>query len=102
MLGPQQVASARQLVETLCAAPNVDRVHYPGLESHPQHGLASRQMSGPGAIISFEFHGDQEKLLERVRVFACAVSLGGVQSLIEVPALMTHRPIPRATRRASA
>jgi cystathionine beta-lyase/cystathionine gamma-synthase len=55
-------------------------------------------MSAPGSIISFEYLDDPEKLMERVQVFACAVSLGGVRSLIQRPASMTHRPIPRDIR----
>jgi len=68
-------------------------VIYPGLESHPQHALAKRQMSGLGGMISVVLRGGREaarRVLSSVRVFTCAESLGGVESLIEQPALMTH------------
>jgi cystathionine beta-lyase/cystathionine gamma-synthase len=58
-------------------------------------------MSGPGSVISFRCLGDPEKLMAGTRLFTCAVSLGGVRSLIESPALMTHRPMPRARRLAA-
>jgi len=81
--------------------PQVDKVIYPGLESHPQHELAKRQMSGYGAIISFEIKGGLKaatKFLEACRTFALAESLGGVESLIEHPALMTHASVPAQVR----
>lgn len=97
----RQTDSARVLADALCESPVVADVRYPGLPTHPGHALAGRQMSGPGSIISFRYLGDPEKLLARTRLFTCAVSLGGVRSLIECPALMTHRPIPRAVRHAT-
>lgn len=97
----RQTATARAIAEELCDLPAVTEVRYPGLPRHPQHLLADRQMSGPGSIISFRYRGDPEKLMARTQLFACAVSLGGVRSLIECPALMTHRPIPRAIRHAA-
>ncbi|MFC9438492.1 trans-sulfuration enzyme family protein [Nocardia sp. NPDC057030] len=97
----RQTATARAIAEELCALPAVLEVRYPGLPQHPQYRLAGRQMSGPGSIIGFRYRGDPEKLMARTRLFACAVSLGGVRSLIECPALMTHRPIPRAIRHAA-
>ena len=74
-------------------------VLHPGLESHPQHELAGRQMSGYGGTFSFRLRGGQDavfRLLERVRVFTLAESLGGVESLIEHPATMTHASVPPA------
>jgi cystathionine beta-lyase/cystathionine gamma-synthase len=85
-------AVARWLVERL----GDDRVIYPGLPSHPQHELACRQMRGFGGMISVEL-GTRERaahVLERVRVFSLAESLGGVESLISNPALMTHASVP--------
>jgi cystathionine beta-lyase/cystathionine gamma-synthase len=96
----RQVGNAKAVVEALRASPAVGALRYPGLPEHPQHEIAARQMSAPGSIVTFEYLGDPEKLLERVRLFSCAVSLGGVHSLMEYPALMTHRPVPRDTRLA--
>ena len=81
--------------------PKVRRVYYPGLKSHPQHELARRQMSGFGGMISFEIDGGLEEargFLEGLRIFSLAESLGGVESLIEHPALMTHASIPKEER----
>jgi cystathionine gamma-lyase len=78
-------------------------VHYPGLESHPQHALARRQMRGYGGMISMELRTDlagTKRFLEAVRIFSLAESLGGVESLIEHPAIMTHATIPAETRAA--
>jgi cystathionine gamma-lyase len=94
-------ASALQLARWLESEPKVLRVFYPGLESHPQHGLAQRQMNGFGGIISIELDTDlagARRFLEHCRVFTLAESLGGVESLIEHPALMTHATIPAAQR----
>ena len=94
-------ASALEVARFLEAHPKVARVHYPGLESHPQHALASRQMSGFGgmvtAILATDIDGAR-RFLERCELFALAESLGGVESLIEHPAIMTHASIPRAVR----
>ncbi|MEO7198896.1 MAG: PLP-dependent aspartate aminotransferase family protein [Dokdonella sp.] len=82
--------------------PNVARVIYPGLKSHPQHALAKRQMDGFGGIITIEVKGGLRKarrVLERCRLFALAESLGGVESLIEHPAIMTHASVPAANRK---
>jgi cystathionine gamma-lyase len=81
--------------------PQVERVLYPGLESHPQHALARRQMSGFGGMLAFVIRGGlpaARAFLESLRVFACAESLGGVESLIEHPAIMTHASVPKETR----
>ncbi|MFB3854089.1 MAG: PLP-dependent aspartate aminotransferase family protein [Vicinamibacterales bacterium] len=86
-------ASAVRIARWLEAHPKVDRVNYIGLESHPQHELARRQMNGFGAMISFELKGGYEAgraLMDNVRVATLAVSLGGVESLVEHPASMTH------------
>ncbi len=95
-------ASALELAHWLQAQPQVGRVHYPGLESHPQHGLARRQMSGGfGGMISATLRTDlagTRRFLEAVRIFALAESLGGVESLVEHPAIMTHATIPAETR----
>lgn len=96
----RQVANARALVELLQRSPKVSRVNYPGLASHPQHALCARQMSGPGAIVSFEYLGDVTALMHGLDYFRCAVSLGAVFSLIECPALMTHRVVPDELKRS--
>lgn len=81
----------------------IEWVAYPGLPSHPQHALACRQTSGHGGMLAFRVRGGlaaARRLLERVRIFSLAESLGGVESLIEHPALMTHASMPEANRRA--
>jgi len=83
--------------------PKVRRVFYPGLASHPQHALAKKQMHGFGGMISAELEGtldDARRFLERCQLFALAESLGGVESLIEHPALMTHGSVPVDVRAA--
>lgn len=98
----RHVASALELAAWLQEQPQVERVHYPGLESHPQHALAKRQMTGGyGGMISIDLRTDlagARRFLEGVRIFALAESLGGVESLIEHPAIMTHATIPAETR----
>lgn len=82
----------------------VDRVSYPGLESHPQHALAKTQMSAGGGMVSFELAGGVESgkaFASATKIFALAESLGGVESLVEVPPLMTHASIPAAERHAA-
>ncbi len=94
-------ANALTLAHWLESRPEVRRVIYPGLASHPQHALAARQMSGFGGMISFELIGSVAQaraFLKAVRLFTCAESLGGVESLIEHPALMTHASIPESQR----
>jgi len=94
--------NAQRLAEWLQTHPRVARVHYPGLASHPQHALARRQMQGGfGGMISIELRGgleDARRFLERCQIFALAESLGGVESLIEHPAIMTHASVPPETR----
>ena len=86
-------ANAQSLAALLEGHPAVERVFYPGLGSHAQHELAGRQMDGPGAMIAFELQGGYEagvEMMKRVNLLTLAVSLGGVESLIEHPASMTH------------
>ena len=95
--------SALALAQWLEAHPKVARVHYPGLESHPQYALAKRQMRGGGGMISIDLKSDlagSRRFLEKVHLFALAESLGGVESLIEHPAIMTHASIPAEQRAA--
>jgi cystathionine beta-lyase/cystathionine gamma-synthase len=99
----QHVESARGLAEWLERHAQVERVHYPGLPSHAGYALAARQMKGPGGMITFDLKGGlpaARRFLEALRIFVCAESLGGVESLAEHPALMTHASVPAETRRA--
>src|SRR5246127_1570694 len=96
-------ASALKIAAWLEHHPKIRRVLYPGLASHPQHVLARKQMHGFGGMISAELAGtldDARRFLERCRLFALAESLGGVESLIEHPALMTHGSVPAEVRAA--
>jgi cystathionine beta-lyase/cystathionine gamma-synthase len=98
----QHVASARTLADRLATHKQVERVFYPGLTTHKGHDIASRQMKGPGGMISFELAGGlpaAKAFLESLRVFVCAESLGGVESLAEHPAIMTHASVPADVRR---
>jgi cystathionine gamma-lyase len=93
--------NARTLASWLDQHPQVERVYYPGLESHPDHALARRQMRDFGGMISVRLEGGAEaagRLLTRTRLFSLAESLGGVESLIEHPASMTHASIPAEIR----
>jgi cystathionine gamma-lyase len=99
--------NALELANFLERHPRVQRVHYPGLASHPQHALARKQMreagGGPGfgGMISVELKGtvqDAKRFLERCQIFTLAESLGGVESLIEHPAIMTHASVPAEAR----
>lgn len=95
-------SNAQQLAEWLSSHPAVEQVIYPGLQSHPQHALAARQMSAFGGMLAIHLKGnieDARRMLERCRTFALAESLGGVESLIEHPAIMTHASIPAEQRR---
>ncbi len=94
-------ASAGELASWLEAQDGVEKVIYPGLDSHPQKALAEKQMNGFGGMISFVVRGGlpaASALLAAVKVFCCAESLGGVESLIEHPAIMTHGSVPAAAR----
>lgn len=95
--------SALAAAEFLEAHPKIEKVIYPGLKSHPQHALAARQMRGFGGMISAVVKGGLDparRMLERTELFTLAESLGGVESLIEHPAIMTHASVPPERRRA--
>lgn len=97
----QHNEAALEIAQWLEQHPRVRKVVHPGLTSHPQHELAKKQMSGFGGMISIFLEGDLEsarKFLEAVEIFALAESLGGVESLIEHPAIMTHASIPKENR----
>jgi len=90
-------ANAQLLAAWLELHPAIEWLRYPGLPSHPQHELAERQMDGPGSVIAFELRGGVEagrRLMDSVKVITLAVSLGGIESLIEHPASMTHSKVP--------
>ena len=97
----RHAANAQRVAEWLVKQPQVERVTYPGLTSHPQHQLARKQMTGFGGMVTFVINGGlpaARTFLKSVRVFACAESLGGVESLIEHPAIMTHASVPPEVR----
>jgi cystathionine gamma-lyase len=97
----QHQKNALKIARYLESHPKISKVIYPGLESHPQHELAKKQTSGFGGILSFEIKGtitDAELFLEKLQLFALAESLGGVESLIELPALMTHASVAKKVR----
>jgi cystathionine gamma-lyase len=99
----RHAANALAVARFLESQPGVERVIYPGLPSHPQHALARSQMRGFGGMVTFVVRGGlpaATAFLRAVRVFACAESLGGVESLIEHPAIMTHASVPPAARAA--
>lgn len=94
-------ANAMKIAQFLEKHPKVEKVIYPGLKSHPQHELACKQMMGFGGMITFYIKGDlrtARSFLERVNIFSLAESLGGVESLIEHPAIMTHASVPAEKR----
>ncbi|HEY9538534.1 MAG TPA: PLP-dependent aspartate aminotransferase family protein [Kiloniellaceae bacterium] len=96
-------SNAMAVAEYLARHPKVAKVIYPGLQSHPQHVLAEQQMDAPGGMVTAFLKGgldEARRFLERVEVFALAESLGGVESLIEHPAIMTHASIPPENRAA--
>jgi cystathionine gamma-synthase/cystathionine gamma-lyase len=93
--------NARAVAEFLSTRDDVAAVHYPGLASHPQHALATRQMSGFGGMVSFALRGDAARAFafaKATHLFSLAESLGGVESLVSIPARMTHGSIPAADR----
>ena len=93
--------NARAIVDLLLKQTKVQRVYYPGLPGHAQKAVIKKQMRGYGGMISFELKGGMgpcKKLLKKLRIFTVAESLGGVESLIEHPASMTHASVPKATR----
>lgn len=97
----EHAKNAQAIAEFLESHPEVDRVYYPGLPSHPQHELAKRQMSGFGGMVSFTLKGPEQRAIDfanRMQYFSLAESLGGVESLICHPARMTHGSIPKEDR----
>jgi len=93
--------NAFDIARYLEAHPKARKVYYPGLENHPQHELARSQMKGFGGMLSFEIDGtlrEAKAFLENLKIFSLAESLGGVESLAELPALMTHASVPREER----
>lgn len=95
--------NAMEIARWLEKHPKVERVIYPGLASHPQHALAKSQMSGFGGIVTFFIKGglkESRAFLEKCRIFALAESLGGVESLVDHPAIMTHASVPAEKRAA--
>lgn len=95
-------ANGRTVVQFLTEQKSVTKIYYPGLPSHPQHAIAKKQMRGFGGMISFVLDGGLPRaraFLKRLKVFSLAESLGGVESLIEHPAIMTHASIPPETRK---
>jgi cystathionine beta-lyase/cystathionine gamma-synthase len=89
----RQCKNAMAVARFLEKHPKVARVHYPGLKSHPDHALAKRQMSGFGSMLAFDVKGGisaARRVCDRVRVFLLAVSLGGVESLVALPAYTSH------------
>ncbi len=93
--------NAAAVADFLASHPKIAQVRYPGRKDHPQHELAARQMRGFGGMVSFELNGGLEaarRVVSSTRLFSLAESLGGVESLIESPALMTHASIPRELR----
>ena len=95
--------NAFKVAELLSRHPKAGHVVYPGLPSHPQHALARKQMKGFAGMLTFEIQGGlpaARRFLKAVKIFACAESLGGVESLIEHPAIMTHASVPPETRAA--
>ena len=93
--------NAAQIADYLSAHGKIERVYFPGLASHPQHELAGRQMNGYGGMVTAVLKGGLDaakRFLERTQLFALAESLGGVESLIEHPAIMTHASIPPQIR----
>jgi methionine-gamma-lyase len=97
-------ANAGKLAEFLAHHPRVDWVRYPGLPHHPGHDIAKEQMDGFGAMLCFGVKGGLEagkKLMNQVRLITLAVSLGGVESLMQHPASMTHAGMPREERLAA-
>lgn len=93
--------NAMQVAKHLAAHPKVEKVIYPGLESHPQHAIANKQMRAFGGMVTIYLKGglaESRAMLEKVKIFALAESLGGVESLIEHPAIMTHASVPADQR----
>jgi cystathionine beta-lyase/cystathionine gamma-synthase len=99
----RHIENAAVIADLLNSHPEVEKVYYPGLRTHPQYELCKRQMKAPGGMISFVVRGGLDKakkVIKSTRLFALAESLGGVESLIEHPAIMTHASLPPETRMA--
>ncbi len=97
----QHQKNAFALAEFLQSSPKVKRVLYPGLKTHPHHDIAASQTTGFGGVLSFELEGnldDAQRFLSKLKLFATAESLGGVESLAEIPAIMTHASVPKEVR----
>lgn len=94
--------NGEKVARFLAAHPKVEKVYWPGFETHPNHDIAKKQMRGFGGMISFSLKGnkleDAHKIVKKVKIFALAESLGGVESLVGHPATMTHASIPKAAR----
>jgi cystathionine beta-lyase len=97
--------NGEKVARFLAAHPKIDKVYWPGFETHPNHEVAKRQMRGFGGMISFNLKGNQLEdalnIVKKVEIFALAESLGGVESLIGHPATMTHASIPKDVREQS-
>jgi cystathionine gamma-lyase len=99
----QHDQNGRRVAEWLSRRPEVKKLYYPGLPTHPQHELACRQMTGFGGMVSIDLGdaGRAKRFVEATRIFALAESLGGVESLIGHPVSMTHGSVPQALRDAT-
>ena len=97
----QHQKNAIALAEYLQKSAKVKRVLYPSLKTHPHHEVAAAQTTGFGGVLSFELDGtlaDAESFLSRLKLFSTAESLGGVESLAEIPSIMTHASVPKEVR----
>jgi cystathionine gamma-synthase len=97
----QHQENTQLIIETLINSPRVNKVYYPGLKTHPGHEIALKQQQGFGAMLSFELNGGEAALtafLSGLTLFSLAESLGGVESLVAVPATMTHRAMTAKAR----
>ena len=94
--------NGEKVARYLAAHPRIDKVYWPGFESHPNHDIAKEQMKGFGGMISFTFHEDDMqhsfRVMEKFKLFALAESLGGVESMVNHPATMTHGAVPKEER----
>ncbi|PHM33602.1 trans-sulfuration enzyme family protein [Xenorhabdus innexi] len=100
----RHISNAEKIAQWLEQQPQIDKVFYPGLESHPQHELAKRQMKGAGGMISIVLKGDDDathRVIKALKLFTLAESLGGVESLVGQPFTMTHASIPLEKRLAA-
>jgi cystathionine gamma-lyase len=97
----EHAKNALEIARFLQEHPRVRRVYYPGLPTHPGHDIAAAQMDGFSGLVSFEVKGglsEARRVLTRLHIFKIAESLGGVESLVELPAIMTHASIPKEER----